>query len=159
VVTLVYLAVQIRQNTRASRAATFLGVTNAWQDYLLASLDDDRIDLRFRAAADPDALSEADYIRLFSLARVLFRRFESDFFQFRSGTFDPGGWESYRRSFTTEIMASPAIRALWEQQRSVFAPEFSAYVDAQLDSARGEGEDIELALQAWKEIVRRESAV
>ena len=159
VITLVYLALQIRQNTRASRAATFLGLTNAWQDYLLASVDADLVDLRIRATADPDSLSEADYIRFFSLARVLFRRFENDFFQYRSGTFDSGGWEGYRRSLTTEIIASPTIRAFWEQQRSVFAPEFTAYVDAQLDSARQVEEDTARSLHAWKEIARRESAV
>jgi hypothetical protein len=159
VVTLVYLAVQIRQNTRASRAATFLGITNAWQEYLLAWVELDLGDLLSRAAADPDSFTESDYDRLFFVARALFRRFENDFFQHRSGTFDPGGWEGYRRSFATEIITLPAIRACWQQQRTVFAPEFTAYVDAQLETARQEGEDNGYSLQEWNEIVRRESAV
>jgi hypothetical protein len=160
VITLVYLALQIRQNTRASRAATFLGLTNAWQEYLLATSNAELTDLRVRAAADPDSVSESDYIRLFSLTRVLLRRAENDFFQYKSGTFDPGGWEGYRRSITTEILASPTVRAFWEQQRSVFAPDFSAYVDEHLDAAREAGrEDIAVSIQDWKKMLRRESAV
>ena len=159
-VTLVYLALQIRQNTRASRAATFLGLTNAWQDYLLASSSADLTDLRIRADADPDSVSGSDYMRLLYLTRVLLRRFENDFFQYRSGTFDPGGWVGYRQSFMTEILASPSVRAFWEQQRSVFAPEFAAYVDEQLDAAREAArDDVAHSVQGWKEIVRRESAV
>jgi hypothetical protein len=160
VITLGYLAIQIRQNTRASRAATFLGLTNAWQDYLLASADAESADLRIRAAADPDSVSESDYYRLLAHTRVLLRRFENDFFQYRSGTFDPGGWEGYRHSLTTEVLTSPTVRAFWEQQRAVFAPEFVAYVDGQLDAVREAGrQHIASALQEWKEIARRESAV
>jgi hypothetical protein len=157
VITLVYLALQIRQNTRASRAATFLGLTNAWQDYLLAAASVDLTELRIRAAEDPGSVSDSDYIRLYQLSRVLFRRFENDFFQYRSGTFDRGGWEGYRQSFATEVLASPTMRAFWEQQRSVFAPEFSAYVEEQLDSGRRAGEDVTHSVQEWKRIVQRES--
>ena len=83
-ITFVYLALQIRQNTRASRAATFLGLTNAWQDYLLRSVESDSTELQIRAVADPDSVSESDYYRLLAQTRVLLRRFENDFIQYRS---------------------------------------------------------------------------
>jgi hypothetical protein len=160
VVTLVYLAFQIRQNTRASRATTFLGLTNAWQDYLLTSASPEFSDLRNRAAADPSSVSESDYIRLYSHARVLFRRFENDFFQYRSGTFDSGAWEGYRHSLATDILASASTRAFWEQQRSAFGPEFIAFIEEQIESARKiEQDDLAAAVRNWKELVEKESAV
>jgi hypothetical protein len=159
VATLVYVALQIRQNTSATRAATFLGLTNAWQDVLLASARPEVVDLRVRAAADPDSVSESEYVQLALTARVFFRRFENDFFQYRSGTFDPGGWEGYRNSLTADVLASPSLRAFWEQQRSSFAPEFVAYVDAHIGSARTtDGEGLGRGLQEWRERVKRESA-
>ena len=162
VVTLVYVALQIRQNTRATRAATFLGLTNAWQDVLLYSASREMADLRVRSGTDPSAVDEPEYIRLFLIARVFFRRFENDFFQYRSGTFDAGGWAGYRQSLTSDVLGSAGMRAFWEQQRSTFAPEFVSYIDEQLDSVRrSEAANVPLsrALQEWKELVARESAV
>jgi hypothetical protein len=160
VVTLIYVALQIRSNTRATRAATFLGLTNAWQDVLLASADADFVELQIKASADPSAVTESEYFRLYLRSRVLFRRFENDFFQYRSGTFDPGGWEGYRNSLAADVLASPSLRALWEQQRSMFAPEFAAYVDEQIDSHRKADHVTDArGLPAWQELVERESAV
>lgn len=161
VVTLVYVALQIRQNTRATRAATFLGLTNAWQDALIASASPEAAELRVRAAADPDSLSESEYVRLFLSARVLFRRFENDFFQYRSGTFDPGGWEGYRRSLVVDVLSSKSMRAFWAQQRSTFAPEFVSYVDEELISAResrAASSGMPNALEEWKRLVGREGS-
>jgi hypothetical protein len=112
-----------------------------------------------RAASDPDSVSEPDSVKLFSLARVLFRRFENDFYQYRSGTFDYAEWEGYHQSFLREIMASPTMRAFWEQQRPVFASEFSAYVQDQLDSTSETAEVTRNSLEEWKAIRRRDSAV
>lgn len=159
IATLVYLTLQIRQNTRATRAATFLGLTNAWQDYLLAWASADLTELQRRARFDPGSVTESEYVQLYSHARVLFRRFENDFFQYRSGTFDPGAWEGYRNSLTSEILASPSIRAFWEQQRFAFAPQFIAFIDELLVSAPRDGQnDLAMSVQTWKELVEKESA-
>ncbi len=160
VVTLVYLAFQIRHNTQASRAATFLGLTNAWQEYLLTSASPEISDLRIRADADPSSVEESDYLRLYYDARVLFRRFENDFFQYRSGTFDFGAWEGYRHSLATDILSSANSRAFWKQQRSSFAPEFVAFMDEQVESARkAKQSDLATAALNWQALVKQESAV
>lgn len=159
VVTLLYLATQIRQNTRATRAATFLDLTNAWQEYLFANAEPEIARLRLQAAKDPDSLSDVDYYRLYSIERVLFRRFENDFFQVRSGTFDPEAWQGYRQSLLVDVLASPGSRAMWEQQRPFFAPEFAAFIDAKLEEARALAPaDLSRGARSWKERVAAESA-
>jgi hypothetical protein len=118
------------------------------------------VDLRVRAQGDPESVSETDYVRLYLSARVLFRRFENDFFQYQSGTFDPGGWEGYRNSLVADVLGSPTLRAFWHQQRPLFAPDFVAYVEKQLPLvSQGEAYDLNRALQEWRELVARESAV
>ena len=159
VVTLVYLAFQIRQNTRASRAATLLGLTNAWQDYLFTWASPELVELRTRAEADPTSVSESDYVRLYAYARILFRRFENDYFQYRSGTFSHDAWEGYRQSLAVDVLSSANARAFWQQQHSTFAPEFIAFMNTQVESARKIGQaDLATAASKWKALVEKESA-
>ena len=42
IATLVYLAMQIRQNTKQVRASTFQGVSRGWQEFLYTISSDDR---------------------------------------------------------------------------------------------------------------------
>jgi hypothetical protein len=81
-------------------------------------------------------MSEPDVGRLYILVRGVFRRFENDFFQFKSGTFDPGGWEGYQNSLIQDILPFPGFRAMWQLQRDLFAPEFVRFVDEKAEVAR-----------------------
>jgi len=132
-VSLVYLAIQIRQNTKATRASTLLGLTNAWQDYLLQAIQPSMVDLLQNSARDPEGMSRSDLLRFFLLTRIIFRRFENDFLQFESGTFDTGSWEGYRNAFVQDVLALPAFRAMWKQQRDSYAPGFVRFVDEQAE--------------------------
>lgn len=136
VITLIYLGAQVRQNTTSTRAGTFLNATDGWCTYLQGQSVED-LDLLIRLGTESRELSHAEFLRAYYLYRVMFRRMENDFYQFRSGTFDQGTWESYVASWQSDMFATPGCRAMWNMQRAYFGPEFrQAFDDAAAGSPR-----------------------
>ncbi len=159
IVTLIYLATQIRQNTRATRSETVLGLTNAWQDYLLYTAQPDTAALMTMSQTEPDSLSEVEVYRLYVIARMLFRRFENDLMQSRSGTFDADVWSGYQRSLLRDVLASPTNRALWKLQRGFFTPDFVEFMDGQIEALQSERDmNFSQFVVEFKEATRQERA-
>ncbi len=160
-IALVYLAFQVRSNTKAVRASTFLGLTNGWLDFIQFSAQPELADLIFRLGLEPDKLNPVERRRVWLYARGTFRRFENDYFQYKSGTFDAGAWLGYCNSLREEILSGPGMRALWTMSRDKFSPEFAALVDREAEAARAAGgsSEQEPEIDQWREALRREGAV
>ncbi len=158
---LVYLAFQVRSNTKAVRASTFMGLTNGWVDFIQFSMQPELADLIARLSLEPDKLNPQERIRVFLFARATFRRFENDYFQYKSGTFDAEAWLGYCNSLREEILSGPGMRALWTMSRDKFSPEFAALVDREAEAARAAGGSSEQGpeIDQWREALRREGAV
>jgi hypothetical protein len=136
IASLIYLASQVRSNTKAVRASTFLGCTNGWLDYIHLTTQTEIADLLARASNDPASLNQADLGRVWAVTRGLFRRYENDYYQYRNGLFDADTWASYRISFREDTLSAPLLRAVWSLQRDKFNPEFAAEVDQLAEQAR-----------------------
>jgi hypothetical protein len=79
VVTLAYLAVQIRRNTNATRAATYDAISAGWRQHQRESFiaHPDNVDLWARALSDFDALSAAQQRLFFYLGATEFHFVEN----------------------------------------------------------------------------------
>lgn len=134
VVSLLYLAAQIRQNTRQVRASTFQGVARGWQEFIYAASSDDRGLVWAKGCADPTSLNEEEAVKFALLVRAYFRGYENDYYQFRQGTFDAEPWEGYLSALRNDGLCRPGIRAQWESDRGNFNEEFAAFIDRELEA-------------------------
>ncbi len=146
--------------TDAVRASTFMGLTNGWTNYIRMTVEPELADLLDRASREPDKLDRVELSRVFLIGRAAFRRFENDYFQFKSGTFDTGAWLGYLNSLREEILSTPCMRAQWALTRDSFSPEFAALVDREAEAARAAGENSapEDFMEQWREALRKEGA-
>ena len=133
-VTLVYLTTQIKQNTRTTRAKTYSSTTDGWHNYMQGQTVED-IDLLISLARTPSELSTAEFYRAYYLCRVLFRRMEHDYYQFKAGTFESNTWDSYVRGFERDTFNNPAIRVMWALQSGYVDPTFRSYMQSVVDRA------------------------
>jgi hypothetical protein len=134
VLTLVYLAVQIRQNTSSTRASTYSDTTDGWHNYMQSQSVTD-IDLMISLATNPSKLTLAEFYRCYYLCRVMFRRMEHDYFQFSVGTFEPETWNAYVEAFREDTFRNPAVRVMWELQSAYLNPKFREYMQPQVEKA------------------------
>jgi hypothetical protein len=131
-VSLVYLAIRLRQNTAALKSSTFLSVSTQMgaNMEIFASLPD-VAPLFIKAQAGLDALSAAERVRFGFLMMMAFRRVETVVVQRHLGEIDPELTVGFERS-AMSALRSPGTRQWWETAKGGFSDLFSAWVDRQL---------------------------
>ena len=127
IATLMYLSVQMRQNTRAMRAATLNAVTASQQAELRWSSD---ISLAMRRALHrPDELTEDDTHQVTEWMTAAFLARENEFSQNRQGLLDRDKWEQ-SKIIVQVISGMPWVQSWWaEYGRHVYTAEFVEWVE------------------------------
>lgn len=136
VVLLIYIAVQIRQNskmlehnTRATETATRQAFTSQDQAYLCSSLDPAVLAVAVAKLENGDDLSQVERSQLIARQHVNFRVFESAFSQYMRGVLTEPEWDRYRNIIAFLMRGDSPAQEMWVGLREVFAPEFAAEVD------------------------------
>lgn len=130
---LVFVGLELRQNTAAIQAATMQSMVDSSEAYLLLMASDPELNEIWRKGTnDLNSLSEDESSRLFFLIRAQWLRFQNAFQQWQRGTLSDGDWEFYEafacgRSLST---TSDIRKATWDSHRSALTPEFLRYVDS-----------------------------
>ena len=132
VLSLLYLAVQIRQNTRALHSSTYQAATDSVSSFMSLMVSSRELSgLLLRGAADAEPLTHEERYRFETLLLMLFQVLDNVHFQHRQGTIDREGWE--RAAATARVfLAGRGVQAWWRSNQVPLSHGFSAYVDAQL---------------------------
>ena len=132
VITLVYLAVQTQQNTRALQA-------NARQASLESELEliykiiDHPVLYQGPVLEFPNTnYSEQELRQIAAFNVAMFRTRENYWIQYRNGALDPETWESYRSVLVNEIGTEKRMRWTWSMFSSQFNPDFVREVNTYL---------------------------
>jgi hypothetical protein len=135
IISLVYLATQIRQNTRSVRMSSHHGIVDQFNQTSLAAVQDpELIELITRGLTDPGSLSEGEQARFFLFIMTLFRTYEELYQLDRKGLADHELWQARHRSMRTWL-ARPGVRAWWSTDWSeMFVDSFRTMVDKEIRS-------------------------
>ncbi len=129
IITIGYLAVQIRQNTISVRSASNQQILQgiAELNQFLGSAPE-VTDLFWRGTLDPESLSEDEWHRFIHIASAMIRRMELMFLNHRQGFVPAQVWEaqanSLRRWFST-----PGIQRWFSEFGGGISAGFRAYVE------------------------------
>ena len=129
VISLVYLALQIRAQTNQSKLVAQHEVSNGIREVSLIFATEDISDIFVRANKNFDSMSEAELVRLIVASTNLFRVWEEAFAESRDGHLKAVNWEALSADYA-QLMGSPSFRRIWELRKQNFYPEFQLYVDA-----------------------------
>jgi hypothetical protein len=129
VVSLLYLAVQIRQNTRAVRSSVFSELQSEIRQnsFALAS-NEDLARIWRQANEDFESLTADERIRFFSHAMSQFSMYENVYFQHRNSMIEDEiseGWCSGMRFF----LSRPAFKAYWANMSLVYSRSFQSFIE------------------------------
>ncbi len=125
-ITLVYLVVEIQQNSRATQADTRQEILASDQQFLENYIDSPELmALQYQAE-----LSDEERIRLSYLLVTFIRMRENNWLQYENGTLDDATWRAHQGSIVATF-GSPQARAWWQNfgVERVFDPEFLSVVD------------------------------
>ncbi len=129
VVTLIYLAVQVRHGTRATQAASVQAASALDQEFLLTvGADPAMARLWATYLAAPETLPDDQKLQGAFLMASVTRRLENNYLQNRLGTLSKEGWQS-RQPFFIGIARSQGYAAFLETPPAAFlTQEFHDYM-------------------------------
>ncbi len=135
VVTLAYLAIQIRQNSRSVRASTNHAITEQLNDLnLRLGLDPGAVDLMMRGAQNREGLQSQERVRHTLLMRAVLGNYQDIYVQFCEGMCDSEAWELAKIGLR-ELVSTPSFAAWWERQQEHLRSSFRSEVDALIRAA------------------------
>jgi hypothetical protein len=127
--TLIYLAIQFRQNTKAVKSATYQAINDSMTKNLENIIDNEYlVPLILKAQKSYSSLSEEEQARYHFLNMAMIRRFETVYIQRSLGLIPISMTEGYERSFLSYLTNSP-IRNIWPTIRAGFGTDFAEYMD------------------------------
>jgi len=130
---LIYVGIQIRQNTRAVRGSTLQMNTDFWGTLFLRLAEPEMSQAYAAGMAGQPDIRPAHYTQFFFICRAMFLGFENQYYQFRQGVLDHAIYLGYERSIQTQLLVFPGFRVCWQQNRAVFSPAFVAHVDSMIE--------------------------
>jgi hypothetical protein len=132
-VTLIYLVVQIKQNTRALKSATFQEISNVMaQNWETLITTPELADLFLKGAAGLNQLDQKEKMLFGAMATMLFRRVETVYTQQSLGAIDSSLTEGFKRSSLSSLTHA-GMRDWWRQSESAFNAEFVNWVNRELN--------------------------
>jgi hypothetical protein len=123
--TLVYLALQIRQNTQAVRSDTHQAwVSNMAEVNLLLPRSREFARVVLAGSEDLDKLDPEELLQFNTYMIQLFNGFEAIYFQHLNGAVDAIYWNTKLQALRA-LMSNPGVRSSWEQGgEAVLDPRF-----------------------------------
>jgi hypothetical protein len=132
IVTLFYVALQIRQNTRAIRLSTSHAVTEEVRDmFALLAEHGGLAELVQQASMDAASIGGADKLRYWSYNNNFVRAFENAYIQWTQDALDPRHWAGIKRMVTDYTHVS-GFREFWPNRKHWYSDEFQHFMDAEI---------------------------
>ena len=132
VATLGYLAIQIRQNTKATRAQTAQDLTGSMSEYLLVQAQSDVLGAAWSKAYSDSGygsldIKDAFHIRGFVVA--LLNTYKNSYDQWQFGTITEREWNEYRELLVALFRQYELVDEIWDAYKHLFSKPFVEAVD------------------------------
>jgi len=127
--TVVYLAIQVRRNTKATYSQTYQFATQALGDMAaLVGETKDKARVFSVGMAEPDKLDKDEYSQFAYLGISLFRRYENVYFQYQSGMIDDDFWFGHKDNLLW-FFHRPGTQVWWKERRLGFSRSFREFLE------------------------------
>ncbi len=129
IITLLYLAMQIKEQTKESKLAATRDLARDWTEALQFGTGDEwNFELYQRAVNDYASLSGGDRIRAYIMLSSAMRIIEIQHFHVSAGNFEPTMFTAmeYR---VKQLIELPGVRYWWKDHKEQFSEDFIAYVE------------------------------
>ncbi|MEO1042469.1 MAG: hypothetical protein AAFX52_09265 [Pseudomonadota bacterium] len=137
IATLVFVGIQIRQNTQALRAANYAKTTDSFNAVNLAVASHEGLGTIMARGmpSDLSALTPVERVRFDFAALSAFRIFEVLHYQQKLGLSDKELWDAERATLL-ELVRAPGLRVWWQENRLSFTKEFRTLMNDVVEEAQ-----------------------
>ena len=133
IATLVYLSVQVRSSTLASRVESKLAATRMYTDFLGGLIHSPEVnELFLRGRKDLSSLTPEEFHRFSNLALQSFSFFSAGYFQYSRGTLDKSDWHE-NMAVLKFWLHGDGCRQWWEKVgMHMYGSEFVTFIESEI---------------------------
>jgi len=129
VVSLIFVGLQVRQNTTATQTASAQAYVSSDNEIVgLINASPKLADVLHQGANGLSALKGGDLIRFMAFLDVLFISYQSFHLQWKRGTLDDALWGTYKQAIL-DLLQQKGQQEWWSERRHWFNSEFQDYVE------------------------------
>ena len=129
---LIYLAVQIREQTKERRQSAVQALTEQWGDLTKALHDSGEFCAIFlRGLQSFDDLDPVSKLRFSAFFNRFLKNFQAMYFSHRDGVLSAASWGEIERTMA-DFIAYPGLQQWWKTRRHWHTEEFAGVVDASI---------------------------
>ena len=130
ILTVVFLAVQVRRNTAATQSQTYQVACSALAEFGAMLGRDPAVCRVWRIGlSKPEELEDNQYYQFAYLGISLLRRYENAFFQYHAGLIDDDFWDGHKNNLLW-YFHQPGFQRWWKERRQTFSVTFRDYLES-----------------------------
>ncbi len=134
VVSLIYVSVQIRQNTKVARAATRQAIADSTESLGNDLLNNGEVAEIFVKHFNGEELSAVENLRLQARCFRDMQHWENIYYQFNEGLVSPDQWAGFRKNLIA-LMGINAYREYWDHEASHYSDGFRSEMRAIIEES------------------------
>ena len=135
-VSLVYLASQVRQSAHATRSQIHQNILTGWLG--VGTLVTQNANAFAAGIASTDqsfsAMSDADKLTYMATIFFYFKHFENSYLQYREGLVRPEDWAAWTNQMFM-YWRMPGVQHWWKIRRETFSPAFVSFIETSPESS------------------------
>ena len=132
IASLIFVGLQIRQQTQATRATALQMNADYWLAYFTMLADKRFNEIYSKGALGRVELEGGEFEQFFFLCRATFMGCENQHHQHLSGLLDDDAYRGYEATIREQIAAFPGVRAMWKLVRHTYGAKFVMFLDEQI---------------------------
>ena len=129
VISLIYVALQLKQNTQAIKQGSVKNIINTLRD-ATANLgqSEEKTEILLQLSQNTPELTMTQKVRSYVMLQNLMSAFELAYFEQSQGALEEEHWSGYQQ-FLVDICKAPGIREYWKARCTWYRKDFRAYMD------------------------------
>jgi hypothetical protein len=129
VFSLVYVGIQVSDNTSATRSASASHANTEFIEwYKHVSADPEIVDVWYRGVRDPESLADQEFLRFIFLVHIIMLQFQNNYYLVEEGTLEKKVLDSITLTLTT-IKGTSGFERYWNLRKELFYPEYRAFIE------------------------------
>jgi hypothetical protein len=132
VVSLVYVGLQVKQNTQSIRLNTVHNIAEGQREVnSMMATNSELSAIVHKGLQDIESISGIDKFQFYTWAYATLRPLEDAYFQYLEGAFEDNHWQALSRQFIN-LIKLPGLLAYWEDRKFVYSDAFQQFMDDEL---------------------------
>jgi len=132
VVSLIYVGIQVRQNTQAVKNNTLQNISESQLNvYGLLAAHGDLAEICFQSATGRGSDQGSEKFRYTAWMHTAIRSLENAFYQHREGALDDRNWRALCRQYGPNLHTGHNAK-YWEERSFMYSDDFKEFVDNEL---------------------------